>query len=124
MNTASEAIIRWLLSKNSDDTDEIDRFVEALRDGVAENDTAAHAILDGALVRAYHESRSDPDCESIEKLIRLHFELKGLDDAEKTVEILREIRNIVDLPPVSGPLARVRSWGVASQLKRLGDRPD
>jgi hypothetical protein len=124
MNIASEAIIRWLLSRTTDDTDEIGRFVEALRKGVIENDPSADAIINGALARAREEAKGSDDAETIEKLIAMHVKLKALAEAEKTVDALQEIRKIVDQPPVSGTLARARNWGIAAHLKKLAGTAD
>ena len=124
MNIASKAVARWLLSRESDDGDAIEDFISAIARGVIKKEEDAVRILTGLINKAYLESRNDADGDDIEKLIALHFKLETLETAEKTVVALQEIRRIIDLPPATGPQARIRSWGMETQLRNIADIAD
>lgn len=119
MNIASKAVVRWLLSRASSDSEEIEDFISSLGRGVEKKEQDAVGMLTGFLARAYQESRNDADADDIEQLITLHFRLEALDKDEQTVVALQEIRRLIDLPSATGLEARIRSWGMASQLKNI-----
>lgn len=123
MNTASKAVVRWLLARDSDDHEEIDEFIAAIERGVLKKEADAQSTLIGILSKAFEVSRGDADQDDIERLIALHFRLEQLSQHERDIVALQEIRRILDLPPVVGQQARIRSWVMKAQLQNIVGMP-
>lgn len=119
MNVATKAVLHWFLSRKADDHEEIGIFLSTLERGVAKNEDDAIELSVGLLGRAYQEAQGDNDQADIEKLIALHFQIEELSKQEQVVVAMQEIRGLLDLPPASGLQARVRSFGLETQLRNI-----
>ncbi|MCS4089180.1 hypothetical protein [Rhizobium sp. BK176] len=119
MNVAAKAVLRWLLSRRSDQAGEIELFISALERGVDKKEGDAVELLAGLLNRPNQEAKEDDDQADIERLIALHLKLEEPSKQEQVVVAMQEIRGPLDLPPSSGLQARVRSWGLETQPRNI-----
>lgn len=105
ITSASQAIVEWLVREQDLDEEDVEAFWAALYEGVRCEDIEALEVYKGLMYEAETLPDDHPMKPYVALLFRLHRELISVITEERKVEILSEVRRIVDNTP-NGTFAR------------------
>lgn len=105
ITSASQAIVEWILRERDLDEDDVEAFWAALYEGVRCEDIEALEVYKGLMHQAETLHDEHPMKSYVALLFRLHRELIAVISEERKIEILSEVRRIVDNTP-NGTFAR------------------
>jgi hypothetical protein len=117
MNHASRAVIRWLLLKESQPSDEIERFLDALARGVEKREQDSIEMVGKLLAAGRIAAHGTDQQADIEELLELHEKLAQIDLAEKAATAIGTVATILEKPPRSNLEVRIKSNLIAKTLE-------
>jgi hypothetical protein len=122
MNEASKAILRWLLLRENQPRNEIERFLAALERGVAKQESDSIEMMRNLMAAARLAAKGTDAQTDIESLVVLHEKLVLIDLEEKAATAIGNVALILKDPPRSALEARIKSNLIAKTLAPLDGR--